>query len=173
MKRPAYARSLSEQISTGQFVRLVVLSLHDWSAGKMLCDRPGVVRLVIGPDLPLVDLDLSQLFGLDVLVIGSAEHADLDALQRLALASGAATCWGEYVDGLWRVVPCGRRGLLAVDRVADADELLDRLPALRLAQLLKGEGVFQSPTFRDARLSAMGAVFGPTVEARLRERMAA
>jgi len=106
-------------------------------------------------------------------VFGDADADALDALCRLVLASGAASCWGEYVDGLWRVIACGRRGLLALDRASDADDLLSRLPAVRLAHLLTGEGVFAQEMFRDARLAAMGVVFGAQVEARMRERMAA
>lgn len=171
MKRPAFARALSEQIAAGRPVPLVVLSIHDWSAGKMMADRPGVVRLVVAPEVAVAESDLSLLMGLDVLIVGGADadNADFHAAQRLALAAGAASVWAEYDYGLWRVEPCGR-SVMALEEVAHIDALLDRLPAVRVAHLLTGHGPFNGKMFREARLAAFGSVFGAEVVDRLRAR---
>ncbi len=169
--RLAYAWGLLERQAAGEPVRLVVLALHDWSAGKWIADRPGVVRLVLPPDSNVIDAEVSVLFGLDVLLIGGEPDA-ADLMLRLVLAAGAASAWGEYDDGLWRVVAIGRRGLLATVRVPHADALLDALPPVRLQGLLTREGVLGSEMFREARLAAVGEVFGAAMAERLRAREA-
>jgi hypothetical protein len=168
--RPAYARKLLERQAAGEPVRLVILVLRDWSACKLMEERAGVVRLVMPPDAEVADLDLSMLFGLDVLVIGeAATDADFLSVLRLALASGAGSVWGDYDEGLFRVEPCGR-GVLAKDHAAHPDAVLDLLPALRLGRLLMRDGVYGSELFREARLAAVGEVFGARMAERLRAR---
>lgn len=165
----AYARKVLERIASGEPVRLVVISLRDWSAGKLMGDRPGVVRLVVPPDAPLADLDWSPLFALDVLVIGG-EMGEMTAVLRLCLAAGASTVWGDYDEGFARVEPCGIRGLEAKDVAQHVDDLLDMLPNIRTVLLLTGSGVFAAPVFREPRFVLFGALFGARVADRLRAR---
>ena len=165
----AYARRLQEQTQAGVPVRLVVISLRDWSAGKLMEDRAGVVRLVVPPSAPLADLDWSPLFALDVLVIGG-EMAEMTAVLRLCLAAGASTVWGDYDEGFARVDACRIGGVVSDQVVAHIDALLEVLPGIRTARLLTGAGVFCGLMFREARIAVYGALLGPRVADRLRAR---
>lgn len=173
MKRPAYAKAFCDAVSAGEYIALVVLVVHDWPAGKLLTDRPGVVRMVVPADADLADLDLSLVRGFDVLVMGG-DDVPFYAVSRLALAFGAASVWAEFDNGVWHLAPCRAfPGVVALDSVRDADALLRVLPARRDAALLAGDGIYRSPAFRDARLTTIGRIFGPTIEARMREKVAA
>lgn len=173
MRRPAYARAFLDRVAAGERFSLVVIAVSDWSAGKMLTDRPHVARLVVPADADIAALDLSFLFGFDVLVMGG-EDAPFYGVSRLALAFGAASVWAEFDDGVWRLENWATHpGVVAMESVKDADALLRRLPALRDIGLLTGQGAYKAPMFREARLAFFGSIFGPTVEARLREKVAA
>lgn len=167
--RMAYARKLQEQAGAGLPVRLVLVSLRDWNAGRLMEERSGVVRLVVPPDAPLADVDWSPVFALDVLVLGG-EVSEMTFALRLCLAAGASTAWGDYDEGFARVEPCGRRGLVSHDVARHVDELLDMLPGIRTARLLTGSGVFAGVAFREARIAAYGALLGARVADRLRAR---
>ena len=168
LKRPAYARALTERLATGAPVALVVIAVHDWQAGRMVAERPGVVRLVIPPDVAAAEVDLSLLAGHDVLIVGG-DLVPFLTLSLLALRAQALSVWGEYEDGICRaaLLPSGR--LVTTQTLPDADALLQALPALRVVAAIAGDGIFAEPAFRPARAAAIGQIFGP----RMAERFAA
>lgn len=171
MKRPAYTRALTERVAAGHPVALVVVSLHDWRHGRLLEDRPGVVRMVVPPDVPAGEVDLSLLFGHDVLVLGGDDVA-FYTLALMALMVRAQSVWGEFADGLARceTLPSGR--LVTTRTVEDADALLELLPAMRMCAAVAGAGAFADPVFRPARAAAIGQVFGQAFAERWQARSA-
>lgn len=173
MKRPAYAKDFLQRVADGERFVLVVLAVRDWDAGRWFDARGNVARLVIGADDSVVDCDLSIVMGFDVLVVGG-EDADFYAACRIALAYGAASVWANFDDGFWRVEHCRMSpGVVAIERIADPEALLERVPLKRDIRLIAGEGVFAAPVFREARIAAWGHLFGAAVAERLRARFAA
>lgn len=173
MKRPAYARALSDRIAAGEFIALLVVAVGDWRAGELLVDRPGVARVVVPHDVAVSECDLSLVKGFDTLVLGGGEDEFYTAC-RLALAHGAASVWGGCVEGVFRLAPSRiPPHVVALESLPDADALLDALPVRREVALMRGSGVYGQPVFREARVAAYGRLFGPEVAERLRERIAA
>jgi hypothetical protein len=107
-KSLAYSRALTERRSRRERIGLVVVSLHDWEAGKWFEGRAEVARLVLPADVPVDAADWSVCLACDVLLCGSAPDAVFygacDALEKF----GAASLWGDFENGIYRIERCGK-----------------------------------------------------------------
>lgn len=163
----AYAKALAERRRAGERVGLLVVAVHDWSAGLWFDAQPAVGRVVLPDDLAVEAADWSVCLALDVVVCGSADAAVFNAVVRAALAAGAVSCWGEFGDGLHRLAAVGRRGVVAVDGPFPPAKLGAVLQAYRPAALALGIGGYGSRVFEATR----AAMFGPLL-AELRDSLA-
>lgn len=160
MRPLAYARGLLARRRNNERVGLVVVSVHDWEAGKWFDGRPEVARLVVPDDLPLAEADWSVALALDVLVCGECpEPAFYAVCDALALA-GAASIWGDFADGLWLLERAGR-AWVAVDGPYSAMKFGAALRLNRLAMLVMRRGMYGSRVFDVVRQAALA----PFVEA--------
>jgi len=152
-----YAKAVAERRRAGERVGLLVVAVHDWSAGSWFEGRPEVCRVVLPDDLAVEAADWSVCLALDVVVCGSAGDAVFNAAVRAVLAAGAVSCWGEYSDGLHRLAAVGRRGVVAVDGPFPPAKLGAVLQAYRPTALALGIGGYGSRVFEATR----AAMFGP------------
>ena len=160
MRPLAYARGLLARRRNNERVGLVVVSVHDWEAGKWFAGRPEVARLVVPDDLPLAEADWSVALALDVLVCGECpEPAFYAVCDALALA-GAASVWGEFADGVWLLERAGR-AWVAVEGPYAVVKFGAALRLNRLAMLVMRRGMYGSRVFDAARQAALA----PFVEA--------
>lgn len=85
MKLPAYGRDLIVLQRTGRNLSWLVISLG-WDYGK------AVPRLVVPDGLPVSELDLSMLGGMECIVAHSGQSSRALDVAELALRSGASRC---------------------------------------------------------------------------------
>ena len=175
MKRPAYAAAALAHRQAGKPIEALVVVLDDWQSGVELAESaPNILRVVIPADLPLVDCDWSLALACDVVLIGGDEDR-FYAAARLLRAAGAGSVWGHFDDGYvlldaWPHVPWS---IAASAALTEHGELLKAIRNERDANLMTARGIYAEPLFREARLALYGRTFGPVVESRLRERIAA
>jgi hypothetical protein len=80
MTRPlAYGKELAARRRNGERIGLLVVSVHDWEAGKWFEGRSEVARLVLPEDVPVGEADWSLCHGLDVVICGGASDVDFYA----------------------------------------------------------------------------------------------
>lgn len=160
-RMPAYARELLEKRQQGKRIGLLLVSVDDWEGGWYLRDKPNVARVVCRPDLDLATADFSVAAGVDVLVCGDASAERLDTATLACLAAGAASVWGEYNDGLWRVTywPHWSPHVLAEDGPVAPAALAAALAAFREVAVLLEQGFYGQPMFRPVRAELL-ARFG-------------
>lgn len=156
LKAPAYARDVLAMKQSGQRIGLLVVSVHDWDAGKDLADKPGVARIVIPQDLPPEGADLSLLTALDVLLVGEDSPAFWMAV-RGAFAWRAATVWIDDKDDVLRLTDYPT---LTTMQRAPRSRLAHALTAHRDGMLLSREWPYDQPVFEPARQSLMRRLFG-------------
>lgn len=82
---PAYGRDLVVARRAGYIVPYLILSLG-WNFGR------AVPRLVITDDVPIDDLDLHVVAGIDCMVTHHGQHVRAFDVAELALAHGATRC---------------------------------------------------------------------------------
>lgn len=85
MKLPAYGRDLVALQRTGRNISWLVISLG-WEYGK------AVPRLVVPDGLPVSELDLSMLKGIECTVAHSGKSSRALDVAELALCNGASRC---------------------------------------------------------------------------------
>jgi hypothetical protein len=85
MKLPAYGRDLIALQRTGRNISWLVISLG-WDYGK------AVPRLVVPHNLPVSELDLSMLGGIECTVAHSGKSSRALDVAELALRNGASRC---------------------------------------------------------------------------------
>lgn len=159
-KALAYSRALTERRARRERIGLVVVSLHDWEAGKWFDGRPEVERLVLPADVPVDAADWSVCLACDVLLCGTAPDAVLYAACAALEKFGAASLWGEFDDGIYRIDRCGKSwitddGPFAVARMGSAmREFRERALCFRI-------GMYGSRMFDSAR----DAMVRPFIEA--------
>lgn len=173
MTLPAYSRDVFARRQSGTPISLLVVALHDWRAGKWFADHPQVVRVVVPDDLPVLEVDWSVATALDCLIVGLPDDDDgFYAAAKLLNASGAASVWGAYPDGLWRLEPWPHPpGFVATAGPVPPEGLLCQLTLWRHRGLMVGDGVYGQPMFREARVLAYAEVFGADVAERLRAKV--
>lgn len=155
MRRPlAYAKDLAARRRNNERVALVVVSVHDWAAGKWFDGQPAVARLVVPDDLPLADADFSVALALDVLVCGMCQEPDFYAVCDALAEAGAASIWGEFDDGIWLVERVARTWV-AVDGPYAVPKMSAVLRFNRLAMLIMRRGLYGSKFFDAARQEAL------------------
>lgn len=175
MTLPAYARDVFRHRQSGLPIALLVWALHDWNAGKWFRGEPSVLRVVVPDDLPILDVDWSVATALDCLIVGLPDDdAMFYAAAKLLNAAGAASVWGAYPDGLWRLEPWAfPPGFVATAGPVAHENLLCQLTLWRHVGLMAGDGVYAQPMFREARVLAYAQIFGAEVADRLRARVGA
>lgn len=82
---PAYGRDLIALQRTGRNISWLVISLG-WEYGR------AVPRLVVPDDLPVSELDLTMLGGIECTVAHSGKSSRALAVAALALRNGASRC---------------------------------------------------------------------------------
>ena len=156
LKAPAYARDVLAKKQSGQHIGLLVLSVHDWEAGKDLAEKPGVARIVIPDDLPPEGADLSVLAGLDVLVTGEDTPSFWMAVNG-AFAWRAATVWVDDASDVLLLTSSPR---LSTMRRVSRTRFAAELSSLRETMLLCRDAPYDSPVFDGARSALLNRFVG-------------
>jgi hypothetical protein len=148
-KALAYSRALTERRARRERVGLVVVSLHDWEAGKWFEGRPEVARLVLPADVLVDAADWSVCLACDVLICGDAPDALFyqvcDALEKFA-----ASLWGEFETGIYRVERCGK-SWFSDDGPFEVARLGAALREFRVRAMCFRIGMYGSRMFDSAR----------------------
>jgi hypothetical protein len=154
-----YAAALSDRRMAGERVGLLVVSVHDWNAGKWFEAKPEVGRVVLPADVAVDAADWSICLALDCLVCGAAVDGTFyevcDALKRC----GAASVWAEMEDGICLIEPVGRRWVV-IDGPYQLNKLGAALRKHRETAMMLGLGFYGSRVFNAARLALIDNVAG-------------
>lgn len=157
MRGPAYANKVIGRRKLGERIGLLVVALHDWNAGQEIALRPNVRRVVLAEDTLPHELDWSCCVALDCLVVGECDESVFWAAVTMIYAAGAASIWGEFAGGVYRLerwpsrlVP---RGFYADEGPIPVGKLGRAVDANRTYGLLFRRGVYGTPMFDAARAS--------------------
>jgi hypothetical protein len=122
----------------------------------MYADKPNVARICALEDFEIGRGDWSVCAGLDCLVCGdcSAERFALAAVA--CLCSGAASVWGEYTEGvfrldLWRVAPY----FVTTGPAIPFERFGTALASYRETAMLLQEGFYGSAAFQPVRAALL------------------
>lgn len=164
MRPPAFGKQLIQRRKLGERIGLVVIAVHDWDAGLDLAARSGTARLVVDiADMPH-ELDWSSVVALDCLVLGECDPSVFYAAATMVFAAGAASLWGDFQDGIWRLDRSTSRyaptGFVAVDGPVVPARLGSALAHHRTWSLMASSGAYGAPVFDAAREAAYAQVFG-------------
>jgi len=159
LKPLAYSKALLEQRQAGQRVGLLVVSVHDWSAGQWFAERPEVARLVLPADVAVDAADWSICLALDVLVCGGAPDAVFYAACAALKRHGAASVFGEFAEGVCLLETVGKRWV-AVDGPWPVERMGAVLRRHRETMMLLQLGFYGSRVFNAARLALIDNVSG-------------
>ena len=159
LKMLAYARDVLAMRDRGERIGLLVLAVHDWSAGKWLAGKPNVARVVVPEDTPPEGCDLSLVFGLDVLVCGVDSPA-FDMAVRGALAYRAASVWIETRDGFQRVEVMPASRVIVGYEVVTPGSFAQVLASRRDLMLAMGDWPFDQPAYASLRATVLARVLG-------------
>ncbi len=175
---PAYAADALQLRASGMVVRLLVVGLDHFNAGREWQTIRGALRVVVPADVAdPAAMDWSVAAGLDVLVDHWPVSVDGDGLAArsatlkrrdallVALAGvpvqsmwlvcdGEAGAYAQRVD----VTPGG--AVLSGSECATVRTLPAALDSLHDAQLVMGEGIFGSQAAVPARVERLAALFG-------------
>ena len=149
---PAWAHPVMEKKLAGERIGLLLVSVDEWYGGAQFADRPNVSRICALEDFDIAAGDWSVVAGLDVLVCGDCP-AERFALAAVAcLCSGAASVWGEYSEGvfrleLWRVAPY----VVTVGPCIPFSQFGSALAAYRETAMLLQEGFYGMEAFQPMR----------------------
>ena len=181
-KRPlAYAADLLAARRSGTRIGLLVVSVHDWRAGKYLLERSGTARVVVAPDHMPHELDWSSVVALDCLFVGQCADPVFWAAITMAAAAGAASLWGDFSDGIYRLSHCSRAvipsGFYAADGPFESVCMGRALRNYRDFALMAWRDSYASQAFDMARSAAFCRSFGdragPVMYDKFKSRMAA
>jgi len=181
---PAYGADALQLRASGMAVRLLVVGLDHFSAGRSWQTIRGSLRVVVPADVrDVAAMDWSVATGLDVLVehwpqvdpeVAGDAMAQADAM-RAALArrdalmvaldaAMAQSLWVSFEDdGLQfaqQVEVTALGAVLGCGDVATVRTMPEALDALHDAQLVSGEGIFGTPEAVPARLARLVEIFG-------------
>lgn len=167
-KPVAYGKEIIGRRKLGERIGLLVVGLHDWNAGLALCSKPGVARVIVAEDDLPHELDFSCAVGLDCLIVGDCDERVFYAAATMLYAAGAASIWGEYPDGAWRLErwssKCCPEGFYAADGPFSAGRLARALSLHRDWALMTAEGVYGTAAFAPARLAVFQQAFAHMAE---------
>lgn len=165
---PAHAKKLLERRADGELVDLLRVAVDDWDGGWEFDKEARVERVVCVPDCAIASLDLSCAVALDCVVVGECPPDRFNQALLALFQHGAASVWGQFADGYWRVVPWAFHacGYMGVHGPLTAWVLPAAVRAHREACLLLGEGVYAADLFQPAR-EAVLASMGITPDYRL------
>ena len=161
---PAYGRPLIGRRKAGERIGLLIVAVHDESAGHDLASRQNTARVAVLEDTLPHELDWSCAVALDCIVVGDCSESLFYATVTMLYAAGAASIWGEFEDGVWRleryVSKAFPMGFYAPDGPFDASRLGWALATHRSWALMRREGVYGTPIFDAARAAEFVRAFG-------------
>ena len=160
---PAYGHPLLERRQAGERIGLLVVGVHDWRAGREIETRPNVARVVLAEDKLPHELDWSCAVALDCLIVGECADPVFYATALMLFAAGAASVWGEFADGFWRLERGSTKlyphGLHAADGPFSDRELARRMKIHREWSIMRREGVYGTKPYAQARRALFGTIF--------------
>lgn len=167
-KPPAYGKQLLARRKLGERIGLLVVAVHDWDAGRELASRSGTARIVVDEaDMPH-ELDWSCAVALDCLLVGDCDRSVFYAAATMLFAAGAASLWGDFGDGIWRLerwhTKCCPMGFYADDGPVQPARLGVALATHRSWALMTRAGVYGTKLFDSARDAEYAKAFGPLAE---------
>lgn len=175
---PAYAADALQLRASGMAVRLLVVGLDHFNAGRYWQTIRGALRVVVPADVAdPAAMDWSVAAGLDVLVDHWPLPADGDVLEAHAAAAKRrvgllAALFAVPVQSLWlvcevdgadvaqRVEVTQLGAVLSCPESASVLKLPQALDDLHDAQLVMGDGIFGSPEAVPARIDRLARLFG-------------
>ena len=163
MRAPAYAKNLIARRQRGERIGLLVVGVHDWSAGEELVAQAGVARVVVPADTLPHALDWSCAVALDCLVVSAAPQEIDDAVLTMLQAAGAASLWGWFAEGIIELQPfASKYGPPFVSRGEAVPPALfkRKLRDHHSDALMLRQGAYASPIYDAAREAAWCDVFG-------------
>lgn len=167
-KLPAFAKPLIARRKLGERIGLVVVAVHDWEAGMDLAARSGTARIVMAEDNQPHELDWSCCVALDCLIVGECDELMFYATATMLFAAGAASIWGVFHDGIWRLERwlshCCPMGFFADDGPIPPARFGSALALYRSWALLTRAGVYGTKLYDSARDAAYAQAFGPLAE---------
>ena len=165
---PAYGRPLIGRRKAGERIGLLIVAVHDEHAGHDYASRPNTARVAVLEDTLPHELDWSCAVALDCLVVGACDVRVFYAAMTMLYAAGAASLWGDFADGIWRLErwpsALATAGFYAADGPVDPARLGAALAAHRAWSLLRGAGVYGTPAFAAARSAEFANAFGPAAD---------
>ena len=100
---PLGGRPLIGRRKAGERIGLLIVAVHDDAAGHALAQRSGTARVQVRVDMLPHELDWSCAVALDCLVLGECAEPVFWATVTMLYAAGAASIWGEFDSGIWRL----------------------------------------------------------------------
>lgn len=168
-KKPlAYSKALVSRRKLGERIGLLIVGVHDWEAGRDLEARSGTARIVVPEDALPHELDWTPAVALDCLVVGECPEPVFYAAVTMLHAAGAASIWGSFADGAWRLErylsKSTPQGFYATDGPVQAGKIGQALKNHRDHALMTKRGLYGTPPYASARLDAFRNAFGDKAE---------
>jgi hypothetical protein len=177
---PAGGRPLIGRRKAGERIGLLIVAVHDDTAGRELALRSGTARVQVMIDTLPHELDWSCAVALDCLVMGECAEPVFYAAVTMLHAAAAASIWGVFADGVWRLErylsKATPQGFYAADGPVEPSGLAYAMKMHREHALMTRRGIYGTPHYAQARLAAFRNVFGDkaeVVQGMLDKRMAA
>ena len=177
---PAGGRPLLGRRKAGERIGLLIIAVHDDTAGRELALRSGTARVQVMIDTLPHELDWSCAVALDCLVLGECAEPVFYAAVTMLHAAGAASIWGVFSDGVWRLErylsKATPQGFYATDGPVEPSGLALAMKLHREHALMTRRGIYGTPPYAHARLAAFRNIFGDkaeVVQSLLDKRMAA
>ena len=177
---PLGGRPLIGRRKAGERIGLLIVSVHDDAAGHDLAQRSGTARVQVRVDMLPHELDWSCAVALDCLVLGECAEPVFWATVTMLYAAGAASIWGEFDSGIWRleryVSKATPQGFYCTGEPVNSGALGQALKINREVSLMTRHGVYGTAPYAAARLAVFRNIFGDkaeVVQGMLDKRMAA
>lgn len=177
---PAGGRPLLGRRKAGERIGLLIVAVHDDAAGRELALRSGTARIQVMIDTLPHELDWSCSVALDCLVLGECAEPVFYATVTMLHAAGAASIWGVFADGVWRLErylsKATPQGFYATDGPVEPAKLAQAIKIHREYALMTRRGLYGTAPYAPARLAAFRNIFGDkaeVVQGMLDKRMAA
>jgi hypothetical protein len=162
MRAPAYAKDLIARRRKGERIGLLVVGVHDWTAGEEFVAHHGVARVVVPDDTLPHELDWSCAAALDCLIIGGST-LEFFAAATMLQAAGAASLWCEQAAGIVLIEPYESQyfpPFLSMGEPVPPALFSRALRDHRRDALMLRQGAYASPIYDAAREAAWCDVFG-------------
>jgi len=177
---PLGGRPLIGRRKAGERIGLLIVAVHDDAAGHALAQRSGTARVQVRVDMLPHELDWSCAVALDCLVLGECAEPVFWATVTMLYAAGAASIWGEFDSGIWRleryVSKATPQGFYCTGEPVNSGALGHALKINREVSLMTRHGVYGTAPYAAARLAVFRNIFGDkaeVVQGMLDKRMAA